>query len=411
MNAKESRASASAREVVSLLQHAARGPHPAARTLGESLERAADELGRMHGHVDEAYLEFLDALAARFLKQADIPEDLRTPLEAARQTLAPLLAQPRASHPPTEPRPHASTDIESLIYHVTTLLWSAGRPPARVREVRPADDAPTTAEPAHAPPANIDELELSPEVAGLLGALAQAVKRNLRAIGHVDSVRLALEQADASWETRELRDILVGGARELLALNRTLDQELQDVQQRLKRIAATTALGAPGPVRIYHRDVFLRSLEHEAYRANRYGYPLSVAVIDPARLSGTTHFSAAGATRQMVRSYTQQVFSRLRASDIVGVHGRHSFAVAMPNTPREHALSALRKIQTYAAATHYVYAGRKRAVPPFYGGLTWYAPGETPTTVLARAERALKRACSFDHHRIEVETPILVSKR
>jgi GGDEF domain-containing protein len=411
LDARESPASATAHEVVSLLRHATEEAHPAARTLSDNLAHAAKELERMHGYVDEAYLEFLDTFVAHFLKQPDLTGGLRAPLEAARQVLAPLRAKPRESAARAESRPHTATDVESLIYHVATLLWSAGQPPMRARKTSPPTGTEKEAPASRAEAAQLDEGEMSPEISGLLGALAQAMKRNLRAVEHIESVRIALEQTDTGWEPGELRDILAGGANELLSANKSLDEELRYMHKRLSRIAATAALGAPGPVRISQRDVFLRSLEHETYRAHRYGYPLSVAVIDPARLVGSTNLSAAGAPRQMVRGYTQQVFSRLRASDIVGVHGRHSFAVAMPNTPREQALSALRKIQSYAAATHYVYAGRKRPIPGFYGGLTWYAPGETPATVLARAERALKRACSFDHHRIEVETPILVSRR
>jgi diguanylate cyclase (GGDEF)-like protein len=393
-----------------LLQDVARGPGENAHALGASLARAAEELARVRASVEAARLQFLDALTTRFLRKRDTDPQVHEKLETARQLLAPHLSQEHARGSRTAEATDVAPDDESVVYHITSLLWSAGRGLAPPRQSAPDaahSRAPSAAAPAarHPTAKNLPADELTPDAAGLLHAFSELIARNDKTIAQVDNVRIALEQADSDWNAHELRDVLRDGAHELLLLHRAVAQDLNDLQTRLKRLLASLPIGATGPARVFDRDIFLRSLELEAYRAQRYDYPLSVAIIDPSRLGAFVYATAAaGNTRQVLRSYADKVFARLRASDFVGRHGSHSFAVALPNTRRDQALCALRKIQSFAAASHYVYAGRERAVPTFYGGLTSYAAGESPATVLARAERALRRASGFDHHRIEVET-------
>jgi PleD family two-component response regulator len=44
-------------------------------------------------------------------------------------------------------------------------------------------------------------------------------------------------------------------------------------------------------------------------------------------------------------------------------------------------------------------------MPTFSTGLTRYAPGETPASLLARADKALSRAKGKGRNRIEIELP------
>jgi GGDEF domain-containing protein len=377
----------------------------ASRAIAESLSRGALERERIHDWVDRAYLQFLHGLTARYLVSDKTGPAARERLTKLRSHLAERLAALGELLPEPSDPANGGADAVSFTHQVTSLLWSASQSAANGS---PQPDAPVAKEVTAGSAAN-----LAPAFNALYIAIQQAGERAGDAAAQIEAVRIALDQSRPDWDARELREVLLDAARELLTVNTDLSRQLEEIRARA---SDTTAVPAPtvttsSAPAVASRDAFLRALALETERARRYGQPLSVAIIRPASPPGMNPFVGTGAARQVLRSYSEHVFARLRVCDIVGQHDRASFALALPNTDGEQALDALRKIQTHAASAHFVYAGRRRPVPWFYGGVTAYAHGESPATVLARAERALRRARHYDAHRIEIETPPGASRR
>jgi hypothetical protein len=134
------------------------------------------------------------------------------------------------------------------------------------------------------------------EIEKLQGALAKSVTDALtqnREFGALLQIELrALQQAEGDKEIEQLRQILVGGLEELINGQRSLDSKLHRTGGYLKLIKADSerlhdelnkvrllsltdeSTGLP------NRRAFMRRLQDETSRAQRYGAPLTLAMID-----------------------------------------------------------------------------------------------------------------------------------
>jgi diguanylate cyclase len=225
----------------------------------------------------------------------------------------------------------------------------------------------------------------------------------------------ALQQADTVEEVAALRQILIGGIEELLKGQRTLAgnltgtseylQVLESDSERLRaelqkvRLLSLTDdfTGLP------NRRAFMRRLEDEIGRAQRYETPLALAILD---LDGFKQindtFGHAGGDR-VLRCYADHILSTFRHHDMVARYGGEEFAVLLPNTALEGAASALRKVQSRIAQAVCDYEGHSLPLPTFSAGLTLYHHSESLTSLIDRADRTLYRAKRFGRNRIEME--------
>ena len=76
----------------------------------------------------------------------------------------------------------------------------------------------------------------------------------------------------------------------------------------------------------------------------------------------------------------------------------------LPNTSTDGAMQALKKVQKRTAETTFLFEGIRRPMPTFSAGLSLYKPGETPTNLIERADKALYQAKNLGRNRIEVNT-------
>jgi diguanylate cyclase (GGDEF)-like protein len=227
----------------------------------------------------------------------------------------------------------------------------------------------------------------------------------------------ALLQIDSVEEIDTFRQILIGGVEELLqgqaalagSLNSTGDylriiesdsERLQDELHKARLMSLTDEFtGLP------NRRAFMRRLEDEIGRAQRYDTPLSLAIVDldEFKIINDTFGHVAG--DQVLQCYAEHMLSTFRHHDLVARYGGEEFAVLLPNTTLEGAQRALSKVQSRVAKNQCIHDGRALLLPTFSAGLALYFPGEQPVRFIEKADRALYRAKHLGRNRIEQEPP------
>jgi diguanylate cyclase (GGDEF)-like protein len=90
---------------------------------------------------------------------------------------------------------------------------------------------------------------------------------------------------------------------------------------------------------------------------------------------------------------------------MVARYGGEEFAVLFPNTTSEGAMKALQKMRERIDNARVEYDGFEIEVPTFSAGLTTYQVGDTKSTLIKRADKALYLAKNGGRDRVEVKLP------
>lgn len=261
-----------------------------------------------------------------------------------------------------------------------------------------------------------DEIDKLQEA--LTKSVSEAITQN-REFGALLQIELrALQQAEGSKEIDNLQQILIGGIEELIHGQSSLDTKLhrtggylkliKDDSQRLHEELSKVRLlsltdeftGLP------NRRAFMRQLQDEISRGQRYGAPLALAMIDLDEFKAINDAHGHAAGDAVLRCYATEVLTVLRHHDMVARYGGEEFAVLLPNTTQEGAVAAITKVKNRVQEIRCEYASQLLPLPTFSTGVTLYMPGETPVNVIDRADRALYRAKRLGRNRIEVELPV-----
>lgn len=257
------------------------------------------------------------------------------------------------------------------------------------------------------------------EIAKLQEAFAQNVSEAIaqnREFGALLQIELnALQQAENGQEIETLRQILIGGIEELIQGHRSLEVKLRRTSEFLRLIKSDSdrLRDELNKVRLLsltdeytglpNRRAFMRRLQDEIGRAQRYGSPLALALLDLDEFKAINDAYGHAAGDEVLRTYAAHVLSILRHHDLVARYGGEEFAVLLPNTSLDGAVAALSKVRGRAQSISCTFDGKTLRVPTFSAGLTLYAPGDVHTTLVDRADRALYRAKRLGRNRVEVE--------
>jgi len=265
------------------------------------------------------------------------------------------------------------------------------------------------------------------EIDKLQGALAKSVTDALtqnREFGALLQIELrALQQAEGDKEIEQLRQILVGGLEELINGQRSLDSKLHRTGGYLKLIKADSERlhEELNKVRLLsltdeftglpNRRAFMRRLQDETSRAQRYGAPLTLAMIDLDEFKAINDVHGHAAGDAILHSYATDVLTVLRHHDMVARYGGEEFAVLLPNTTPDGAVAAMNKVRDRALEVHCEHQHMALALPTFSTGIALYTPGESHTDLIDRTDRALYRAKRLGRNRIELEMSIVPPTR
>jgi diguanylate cyclase len=175
-------------------------------------------------------------------------------------------------------------------------------------------------------------------------------------------------------------------------------RELTDELSRVRMLSLTDELTG-----LANRRAFMRRLEDEVARVQRYGFPLSFALMDLDHFKGINDEYGHAAGDEVLRVYSKNILSVFRHHDMVARYGGEEFAVLLPNTDADGAIRALNKVRRRAAETRWQSNGTISQVPSFSAGVSLFKPGESASAFIERADKALYRAKRLGRDRIELD--------
>ena len=183
-----------------------------------------------------------------------------------------------------------------------------------------------------------------------------------------------------------------------LQLYESDSRQLTDELTRVRLLSLTDELtGLP------NRRAFMRRLEDEVARVQRYGFPLSFVLIDLDHFKAVNDEHGHAAGDEVLRVYSRNILSIFRHHDMVARYGGEEFAVLLPNTDSDGTIRALNKVRRRANETRWQSNGTVADVPSFSAGVSLYKPGESAGAFIERADKALYRAKRLGRNRIELD--------
>jgi diguanylate cyclase (GGDEF)-like protein len=183
-----------------------------------------------------------------------------------------------------------------------------------------------------------------------------------------------------------------------LQIIETDSRELTDELTRVRLLSLTDELTS-----LPNRRAFMRRLEDEVARVQRYGFPLSFILMDLDHFKAVNDELGHAAGDEVLRVYSKNILSIFRHHDMVARYGGEEFAVLLPNTDSDGAVRALNKVRRRANETRWQVNGTVSKVPTFSAGVSLYKPGESASAFIERADKALYRAKRLGRNRIELD--------
>jgi diguanylate cyclase (GGDEF)-like protein len=136
----------------------------------------------------------------------------------------------------------------------------------------------------------------------------------------------------------------------------------------------------------------LQMLATETDRAQRFGQPLTLAVIVVQHLDAVRERFGQEAGAAVLRAYADQVLRGFRTCDVAAHLSAAEFAVMFPHTPADGGARALAKVREIARQSHAQVNGNPIALPDFSGRPVEWRENESAQEFLARARAATRDA-------------------
>jgi len=362
-----------------------------------------------------------------------------TQRRAAPPTQSPATESPPAAKPPPRPAPDDEVFFD-LDYPDTPVTRSAPQadppqqpvvqtrtdadadePPQRRAEDKVVEGEPTYPEVERrvnsAYRLHLDrkhgEIEKLQELLAQKATEAMAQNKAFGAL--LETERAALQQANSVSEIDDMKQILIGGTDELLAGQRDLAEKLHSSFEYLQiikndserlhselnkvRLLSLTDENTGLP----NRRAFLRRLEDEIDRSQRYNMSFTLALIDLDFFKEVNDGYGHPAGDAVLTWYAEHALPIFRHYDMVARYGGEEFAVLFPGTTGEGARRALAKMRNHISGASIEHDGVTIDIPTFSAGLATFKLGDTEAMLIKRADQALYSAKSLGRDRIERE--------
>jgi diguanylate cyclase (GGDEF)-like protein/hemerythrin-like metal-binding protein len=170
--------------------------------------------------------------------------------------------------------------------------------------------------------------------------------------------------------------------------------ELESALRSLQELASTDGL-----TKAWNRRRFEEALEGETHRAVRFGHPLSLAVVDIDHFKSVNDNFGHPVGDRVLAEFVDCLREGMRKSDSVTRWGGEEFIILMPNTPLQAAQRSAERLRERVEQHQFRGVGALTASI----GVAQFAPAETTSEWLRRADDALYRAKKRGRNLVETD--------
>jgi two-component system cell cycle response regulator len=185
----------------------------------------------------------------------------------------------------------------------------------------------------------------------------------------------------------------------VLTVERALEKKrLRETNARLL-LELETLSRTDGLTGLPNRRVFDESLSREVARASRYDYPLSLVLLDLDHFKAVNDAHGHPAGDAVLKSFSALAQAAFRMADAVHRYGGEEFAVLLPHTPFEGAMTATERLRD-VIAEHRFPIGSGTVRITLSGGIALRKGAIAPADLLAAADAALYEAKHEGRNRV-----------
>lgn len=141
----------------------------------------------------------------------------------------------------------------------------------------------------------------------------------------------------------------------------------------------------------HSRYAYEQRLAEEHERWQRHGQPLSYTIFDIDRFKLINDQLGHEAGDRLLRAVADLLNRNKRSHDFLARLGGEEFVLLLPMTPLDAALGVANKLREAIESATFQHKGRRESVT-ISGGVTEFRPGDSPSVVYDRADRAMYRA-------------------
>lgn len=225
----------------------------------------------------------------------------------------------------------------------------------------------------------------------------------------LDGHRLAIKRAMTQAAIKEVERLMLLEVESMIRANQKYREKLEQANtiiaaQRveLERLQADAAIDFV--THIPNRRMLDKRLKEECARFARHGHIFSVIMLDIDHFKHINDQYGHVAGDRILRATAALIHEQKRESDYLARYGGEEFVVILPGADVIQATLAAEKIRKRLAGTHMNYEGQAIVVT-VSGGIAVIKAGDSPETIIARADAALYRAKENGRNRIET-TPL-----
>ncbi len=157
---------------------------------------------------------------------------------------------------------------------------------------------------------------------------------------------------------------------------------------------------------VHNYAFFSDALPRECRRAERYGLPLSLVVMDLDHFKAFNDQHGHDAGNRLLTAVGETIIAKKRASDIAARFGGEEFALIIPG-PAEEAMEAAERIRAAVAEVGVLVAGGEVAGTTVSAGVSDFqnGQGDDGTLMLDQADKALYHSKDTGRDRVSLFAP------
>lgn len=225
---------------------------------------------------------------------------------------------------------------------------------------------------------------------GMVGALGLSLLEQARLVRHAPLLQDApfgSEGLHGSWFWGVGMAVLLAAILVVLLVDQLVRKE-RAYAKLLRELAVTDPLTGAA-----NRRHFLQSLDRELERAQRFGFPVSVVLLDIDHFKRVNDSLGHQAGDEVLKELVRRLTEALRESDLLARHGGEEFVLLLSHMDADGALRAAERFRKLLAEQPLQVEGKQLTITASFG-VACREPGETLTghRLVRRADRAMYQA-------------------